>query len=138
MYCDPAIWDGPSPRQEGVAPAPSGDGIVEMREAEGESFPRARRVKVDTGDLTGREADVIVGEPVVTPLFGRGRQPSSPGSLMCGAALVTPERPVIGRARPRSELTRRHRVEFASRRRSAWKSRHHDMQQIRIKNKNGK
>jgi hypothetical protein len=54
-----------------------------MLEAEGESLLRAGRVKVDTGDLTGREADVIAGEPVVTPLFGRGRQ-----TLVAGGSLM--------------------------------------------------
>jgi hypothetical protein len=54
-----------------------------MREAEGQSLLRAGRVKVGTGDLIGREADVIAGEPVVTPLFGRGRQ-----TLVAGGSLM--------------------------------------------------
>jgi hypothetical protein len=61
----------------------AGDGIVEMLEAEGEPLLRAGRVKADTGDLAGREADVIAGEPVVTPLFGRGRQ-----TLVAGGSLM--------------------------------------------------
>jgi hypothetical protein len=43
-----------------------------MREAE--SLLRAGRVKVDTGDLAGREADVIAGEPIVNRLVGRATQ----------------------------------------------------------------
>jgi len=34
-----------------------------MREAEAGSLLRAGRVKVDTGDLAGREADVIAASP---------------------------------------------------------------------------
>jgi hypothetical protein len=45
-------------------PRRAGDGKVEMLEAE--SLLRAGRVKVDTGDLAGREADVIAGEPIAT------------------------------------------------------------------------
>jgi len=51
---------------------------------------------VDTGDLTGREADVIAGEPIVTPLFGRGGQTLVAGALMCGAAVVPLDGPLSG------------------------------------------
>ena len=44
-------------------PRGAGDDRVEMREAEAESLLRAGRVKVDTGDLAGREADVIAASP---------------------------------------------------------------------------
>jgi hypothetical protein len=37
-----------------------------MLEAEAESLPRVGPVKVYTGDLAGREADVIAGEPIAT------------------------------------------------------------------------
>ncbi len=47
-------------------PRRAGDGTVETLEAEAESLLRAGRVKVDTGDLVGPEADVIAGEPIVT------------------------------------------------------------------------
>jgi hypothetical protein len=54
------------------SPAPRGGGRVEMREAE--PLLRAGRVMVDTGDLAGREADVIAGEPIVNRLVGRATQ----------------------------------------------------------------
>jgi hypothetical protein len=50
--------------REGRRPRRAGDGKVEMLEAE--SLLRAGRVKVYTGDLAGREADVIAGEPIAT------------------------------------------------------------------------
>lgn len=45
-------------------PHRAGDGKVEMLEAG--SLLRAGRVEVYTGDLAGREADVIAGEPIAT------------------------------------------------------------------------
>ena len=44
----------------------AGDGTVEIPEAKAVSLLRAGRVKVDTGELAGRKADVIAGEPIVT------------------------------------------------------------------------
>jgi hypothetical protein len=62
-------------------PPRAGGGTVEMLEAEAESLLRAGRVKVDAGDLAGRQADVIAGEPIVTVWLATLRKTSRRAEL---------------------------------------------------------
>src|SRR6516225_1510999 len=50
-------------------------------EAEAASLLRAGRVKVDTGDLAGREANVIAGAPIVTVWLAALRKTSRRAEL---------------------------------------------------------
>ena len=52
-----------------------------MLEAEAESLLRAGRVKVDAGDLAGRQADVIAAEPIVTVWLATLRKTSRRAEL---------------------------------------------------------
>jgi hypothetical protein len=54
-----------------------------MLEAEAESLLRAGRVKVDAGDLAGRQADVIAAEPIVTVWLATLRYAKPRAELNC-------------------------------------------------------